>query len=508
MLSFTLRLTYVVILFLGPLTTSAQFAKPVMEFGTAQLSGKVTIPESITKDSVWLFLKVPHPFTGEVRLYKTLLDTSGQFQLKINTETNLSRCAVSTDIDIDNQVSVVVKNGRQNTISLSYGDDRIINSVKTDFNSGFTDEELLQSQKRFEDLIMERSNKPIEPLYNKEFSGFIDHANSVLQRKRTVLDKPPFISEKMKELIFKDYSLAVYYIHVFDYHNEMVLNYRNTNNHKAPDSSEIKTPVRKDYSFLKNLDLNNSMYLYCFSYPVFTQELLNNSTLNIPRIQDTPIREWLVKVKNILGDLTGLDQGLFYDMLVGNAYGMQFELELKPLTVKQVNNIKSYYKNGDLEKILLGRNQEIMKLAMLKEPIVINKTPDVSPEELMKAIISSYKGKTVIVDFWATWCVPCIQAIKDSRDFKKQLTDRGAEFIYITNPTSPKKLWEKHIEGIGGHQYYLTTEEWKNLLESFNFEAIPTYLIFDKNGVLKQQFTGYPGNEEMLKRIETVLNID
>ncbi|QEH41928.1 TlpA disulfide reductase family protein [Chitinophaga sp. XS-30] len=503
-----MKLTRAILLFLWPVAACAQSGLPVLQAGTVSISGEVAIPETMKKDSVWLLLVIPQPFTGENKQYKTLLDPDGRFALKVNTETDISRCAVGTDINMENLITVLLANGRDSKITFSYSDDGIIDKVKTSDDAGFTEEDLILSLNKFNEMIGYRSDKPIERLYDKPFSVFLDHTNSILQERRAILNKPPLLSEKMNEIIFKDYLLAMYYGYIFNYHDKMVLNYSNTNNRKRPDSSEIKKPGREYYSFLKDLDLNNQLHLYGFSYPDFTQELLENNILNIPRIQDTPIREWTEEVKDILEDLIGSDQGLFYDILIGNAYAMQFGTELEPLTTKQIENIKNYYKGGELEKILLRKNQDIKQLALAKEAVVVNNTPDVSPEELMSTIISKYKGKTVIVDFWATWCGPCLEAIKASRDIKKQLVDKDAVFIYISSPSSPRELWERHIQGIGGEQYYLSAEEWRYVLDSFDFSAIPTYLIFDKEGVLKQQFTGYPGNEEMQRRIEAVLEGD
>ncbi len=95
--------------------------------------------------------------------------------------------------------------------------------------------------------------------------------------------------------------------------------------------------------------------------------------------------------------------------------------------------------------------------------------------------------------------------MNESRVIKKELKDKGVVFVYITNPSSPDRRWAKLIEGIGGEHYYLTREEWEYILDSHNFDAIPTYQIYDKNGTLKDQFTSYPGNDAMREKIENAI---
>jgi thiol-disulfide isomerase/thioredoxin len=234
--------------------------------------------------------------------------------------------------------------------------------------------------------------------------------------------------------------------------------------------------------------------------------ILANETFNIPSISDTPTEEWLVGVKAILSNLVGFDSGQFYDLLAANAYSQQFKNEINPLSEKQISNIKEYFKNEkeEIAKILFRRNDEIIALESYKEPHVVNETPSVSKENLMDAIISKYKGKTVVVDFWATWCGPCLDAMKIYEAIKGELKSKNVLFVYITNHTSPQNLWDEKIKGIGGEHYKLQKEEWNYLLDSFGFTGIPSYVIFNAEGAIQNKITGYPGNTEMLAMIEKI----
>ena len=82
---------------------------------------------------------------------------------------------------------------------------------------------------------------------------------------------------------------------------------------------------------------------------------------------------------------------------------------------------------------------------------------------------------------------------------------KNVVYLYISNPSSPKKLWEEKIQSIGGEQYYLSNEEWVYLLDSYGFNGIPTYQLYDTEGKLQYQVTGYPGNQEMKSKITELL---
>jgi thiol-disulfide isomerase/thioredoxin len=266
-------------------------------------------------------------------------------------------------------------------------------------------------------------------------------------------------------------------------------------------------PDKTYYSFLKDLNLNNSQYLYNMHYSSLCQEILTNKILNLSPINETPIDEWLKGVKSIMADLVGFDKGQFYDILIANAYSKQFSDELKPLSEKQIQNIKTYYKGGDIEKIILHENEKIVKIANDKGEAIVNETPQVANEKLLDAILSNYKGKAVVVDLWATWCAPCLSAMKKIQPLKAESKDKDVVFVYITNTSSPKELWEAKIKAIDGEHYYLNEEQWTHIMNSLKITAIPAYLFYNKTGKLSfDPVIGYPGEDWMRSLIKNALS--
>ncbi len=117
----------------------------------------------------------------------------------------------------------------------------------------------------------------------------------------------------------------------------------------------------------------------------------------------------------------------------------------------------------------------------------------VSGSDILPAIISQHRGKAILIDFWATWCTPCMKSMKAILPLKKELSARDVVYIYITGPSSPFETWKSAITEIKGIHYRVTKAQWDALCKTYGIKGIPGYLIISYDGKLQDQYVGFPG---------------
>jgi peroxiredoxin len=99
--------------------------------------------------------------------------------------------------------------------------------------------------------------------------------------------------------------------------------------------------------------------------------------------------------------------------------------------------------------------------------------------------LSSLKGKIVLIDFWASWCVPCRYSNKQLVKLYNKYKDKGFE-IYGVSLDDGKKAWEKAVkkDKITWIQVNDNSGKDSRIAEEWNIFQIPTSYVMDKDGTL------------------------
>ncbi|GBD86558.1 thiol-disulfide oxidoreductase ResA [bacterium BMS3Abin03] len=137
----------------------------------------------------------------------------------------------------------------------------------------------------------------------------------------------------------------------------------------------------------------------------------------------------------------------------------------------------------------------------------LDKAPDFSLYTLdgTKIKLSDYKGKTVILDFWATWCPPCRKGIPDlvsiQDKFKDDLVIIG---ISLDQPATQKDL-PPFIENYGiNYPVVLGTME---VVTAYgNIQAIPTSFIIDKDGYIVNKHVGLIPKSQLVDEVSSLIS--
>lgn len=202
----------------------------------------------------------------------------------------------------------------------------------------------------------------------------------------------------------------------------------------------------------------------------------------------------------------GTDKGIFFDIARNISFYWNIK-DFSPLTDAQKDTLATM--PSAYREMLTAANDELLaqiEANKQKAGYVINQPDDnVDNEHLFASIIGRYKGKVLLVDFWATWCGPCRMANKAIAPMKEELKDEDIVYLYITGETSPLNTWKNMIPDIHGEHYRVTDGQWTYLKEQHKVKGVPTYLIVDREGNIKFRATGFPGvgkmKEELLKTI-------
>lgn len=123
----------------------------------------------------------------------------------------------------------------------------------------------------------------------------------------------------------------------------------------------------------------------------------------------------------------------------------------------------------------------------------------------LESIIKNNKNKLIYVDFWASWCIPCLVSMPDMVELKSEYKDQDVVFVYISIDTDASK-WKKAAqrEGLYASENSLLAINYPaaDFFKDLKLETIPRYILFDKNGMLIHENAPGPGTSAIRELLD------
>lgn len=126
--------------------------------------------------------------------------------------------------------------------------------------------------------------------------------------------------------------------------------------------------------------------------------------------------------------------------------------------------------------------------------------------------LSDYKGKTVFLNFWATWCGPCKSEMPDIQELYEEYS-KGDEVV-ILGVAAPNLGKEKNIEGIAtfleenGYTYPVLMDETGEQFSVYGVSAFPTTYMIRPDGNIEGYVQGAISKDIMMNIIEQTMNAE
>lgn len=124
----------------------------------------------------------------------------------------------------------------------------------------------------------------------------------------------------------------------------------------------------------------------------------------------------------------------------------------------------------------------------------------------LSAIIEANKGKTIYIDFWASWCAPCRAAFPSSRKLHEEFKDRELVFLYLSTDAN-FEAWKKanEFENLTENSYIIINPKTSEYLKKLAIDFIPRYVLINSDGAIANPKAAAPDSEKIKEELNSLL---
>ncbi|HOK55861.1 MAG TPA: redoxin domain-containing protein [bacterium] len=137
-----------------------------------------------------------------------------------------------------------------------------------------------------------------------------------------------------------------------------------------------------------------------------------------------------------------------------------------------------------------------------EESLEGKKAPDFNLKDIEgKSItLSSYEGKVVLLNFWASWCPPCREELKVIQKIYNEYKDKGV-IVLCVNSGEDKEKVEDFIDE-NNYKFPVLLDTDSKVSDNYKVNTIPRVLLINKDGIVVKDLTGYTSENEKILREE------
>jgi peroxiredoxin len=125
-----------------------------------------------------------------------------------------------------------------------------------------------------------------------------------------------------------------------------------------------------------------------------------------------------------------------------------------------------------------------------RPPLIGSPAPEVILKNLQgqEVKLSDFRGKVVLVNFWATWCKPCKEEMPAMQASYDKLRDEGLVVLAVNELEDTEKVAE-HIK-THGHTFPVVMDRQNRVANRYGVVGLPASFLIDRQGIVRERISG------------------